>query len=204
MGYRSDSIAVSRDMGPLRPLQDSAIICSTPGKGESASYCANHRVSCKCQQSSGWKIHRFFRWKMPFAVFRSGSGVSESRTQLHNSNSSLSIFGGGHWTDVSHEDIPRFWPGTAAHTPKPTQRHLEKSFFVGRLPMQLPRPTGPKLAGQFLDVFSVVTCAYGAHAKVSRVGGSQTQVQEALRLFGGFQDRIKGSLREGSFHRRNL
>ena len=60
-----------------RPLQDSAIICSTPWKGESASYCANHRVSCKCQQSSGWKIHRFFRWKMPFAVFRSGSGVSD-------------------------------------------------------------------------------------------------------------------------------
>ena len=28
-----------------------------------------------------WKIQRCFRWKMPFAVFRSGSGVSdESRT----------------------------------------------------------------------------------------------------------------------------
>ena len=60
-----------------RPLQDSAIIFSTPGMPESAFYCANHRVSCKCQQPPGWKIHGFFRWKMPFAVFRSGSGVSE-------------------------------------------------------------------------------------------------------------------------------
>ena len=50
--------------------------------GESAFYCANHRVSCKCQQPSGRKIHRFFRWKMPFAVFRSGSGVSDKNTSL--------------------------------------------------------------------------------------------------------------------------
>ena len=64
-----------------RPLQDSAEFFSTPGMGESAFYCANHSVSCKCQQSPGWKIHRFFRWKMPFAVFRSGSGVSE-KTQM--------------------------------------------------------------------------------------------------------------------------
>ena len=58
-------------------LQDSAIIFSTPGMGGSAFYCANHRVSCKCQQPPGRKIHRFFRWKMPFAVFRSGSGISD-------------------------------------------------------------------------------------------------------------------------------
>ena len=64
-----------------RPLQDSAIIFSTPGKGESAFHCANHRVSCKCQQPPGWKIHRFFRWKMPFAVFRSGSGVSDKNKE---------------------------------------------------------------------------------------------------------------------------
>ena len=50
---------------------------STPGMGVSAFHCANHRVSCKCQQTPGWKIRRFFRWKMPFAVFRSGSGVSD-------------------------------------------------------------------------------------------------------------------------------
>ena len=49
--------------------------------GESAFYCANHRVSCRCQQPPGWKIHRFFRWKMPFAIFRSGSGVSECSVQ---------------------------------------------------------------------------------------------------------------------------
>ena len=60
-----------------RPLQNSAIIFSIFGLGESAFNCANHRVSCKCQQPSGWKIHRFFRWKMPFAVLRSGSRVSE-------------------------------------------------------------------------------------------------------------------------------
>ena len=63
-----------------RPLQDSAIIFSTPGIGESAFYCANHRVFCKYQQPPGWKIHRFIRWKMPFAVFRSGSGVSRTMT----------------------------------------------------------------------------------------------------------------------------
>ena len=67
-----------------RPLQDSAIICSTPGMAESAFYCANHRVSCKCQQPPGWKIHGFFRWKMPFAVFRSGSGVSEDCSESPN------------------------------------------------------------------------------------------------------------------------
>ena len=50
--------------------------------GESAFYCANHRVSRKCQQPPGWKIHRIFRWKMPFAVFRSGSGVSDFWTTL--------------------------------------------------------------------------------------------------------------------------
>ena len=66
-----------------RPLQDSAIIFSTPGMGGSAFYCANHRVSCKCQQPPGWKIHSFFRWKMPFAVFRSGSGVSDWKIQDH-------------------------------------------------------------------------------------------------------------------------
>ena len=62
-----------------RPLQDSAIISSTPGMGKSVFCCAHHRVSCKCQQPPEWKIHRFFRWKMPFAVFRSGSGVSDFR-----------------------------------------------------------------------------------------------------------------------------
>ena len=65
-----------------RPLQDSAIIFSTPGWGNLRFYCANHRVSCKCQQPPGRKIHRFFRWKMPFAVFRSGSGVSESAEEV--------------------------------------------------------------------------------------------------------------------------
>ena len=55
----------------------SAIIFSSFGMGESAFYCANHRFSGKCQQLPEWKIHRFFRWKMPFAVFRSGSGVSD-------------------------------------------------------------------------------------------------------------------------------
>ena len=29
------------------------------------------------RQPPGWKIHRFFHWKMPFAGFRSGSGVSD-------------------------------------------------------------------------------------------------------------------------------
>ena len=61
-----------------RPLQDSARNCSTPGMGESALDCTNHRVSCKFQQPTGWKIHRFFRWRMPFAVSRSGSGVSDT------------------------------------------------------------------------------------------------------------------------------
>ena len=37
-----------------RPLQDSAILFSTFGMGESAFYCANHRVSCKCHQPPGW------------------------------------------------------------------------------------------------------------------------------------------------------
>ena len=60
-----------------RPLQDSAIIFSTRGLGEPAFYCANHRLSCEFLQPPGWKIHRFFRWNMPFAVFRSGSAVSE-------------------------------------------------------------------------------------------------------------------------------
>ena len=60
-----------------RPLQDSAIISSSPGVGESAFHSANQGVSSKFQHFSGWKIHRLFRWKMPFAVFRSGSGVSE-------------------------------------------------------------------------------------------------------------------------------
>ena len=59
----------------------SAIVFSTPGMAESEFYCANHRVSCKCQQPPGWKIHGFFRWKMPFAVFRSGSGVSEYKIE---------------------------------------------------------------------------------------------------------------------------
>ena len=45
--------------------------------GQSAFYCANHRVFCKFQQPAGWRIHRFFCWKMPFTVFRSGSGASE-------------------------------------------------------------------------------------------------------------------------------
>ena len=65
-----------------RPLQDSAIIFSTPGMGVSAFYCANHRVFCKYQQPPGWKTHRLFRWKMPFEVFRSGSGVSDLRRQI--------------------------------------------------------------------------------------------------------------------------
>ena len=81
-GTRTRTGTVSSSRGNFnrytkRPLQDSAIIFSTPGMGESAFCCANHRVSCKCQQPPGWKIHRFFRWKMPFAVFRSGSGVSD-------------------------------------------------------------------------------------------------------------------------------
>ena len=50
---------------------------STPGMAESAFYCANHKVSCKCQQPPGWKVHRYLRWKVPFAVFCSGFGVSE-------------------------------------------------------------------------------------------------------------------------------
>ena len=50
------------------------------GWGNSAFYCANHRVSCKCHQPPGW--HKFFRWKMPFAVFRSGSGISEKSEML--------------------------------------------------------------------------------------------------------------------------
>ena len=54
-----------------------AMIFSTPGMGGSAFCCANHRDFCKCQQPPGVKIHTFFRWKMPFAVFRSGSGVSD-------------------------------------------------------------------------------------------------------------------------------
>ena len=88
-GTRKESKRVSRDLRPRgrgnfnrytkRPLQDSAMIFSTPEMGKSAFHCANHMVSCKCQQPPGWKIHRFYRWKMPFAVFRSGSGVPDSR-----------------------------------------------------------------------------------------------------------------------------
>ena len=78
-----------------RPLQDSAIISSIFGLEESAFYCENHRVSCKCQQPSGWKIHRSFRWKMPFAVFRSGSGVSDPTSKrLLNLDVSQGPFGG--------------------------------------------------------------------------------------------------------------
>ena len=89
-----------------RPLQDSAIIFSTPGMGESAFYCANHRVSCKCQQPPGWKIHRFFRWKMPFAVFRSGSGVSE-RTPVFFPVSTRAL-GRQHYQN--HEEWPQKSP----------------------------------------------------------------------------------------------
>ena len=71
----------SWEKGKITLKQDSAIIFSTSGVGESAFDCANHRVSCKCQQPLGWKIHRFFRWKTPFAVFRSGSGVSDFWSQ---------------------------------------------------------------------------------------------------------------------------
>ena len=71
-----------------RLLQDSVINFSTFGMGESAFHCANHVVSCKCQQPPGWKIHRFFLCKMPCAIFRSGSGVSDlSRTPFPNSRS---------------------------------------------------------------------------------------------------------------------
>ena len=49
-----------------RPIQDSTTIFSTHGMGESAFYYANQRVSCK-----------FLTRKMLFAVFRSGSAVSE-------------------------------------------------------------------------------------------------------------------------------
>ena len=77
-----------------RPLQDSAIIFSTPGMGGSAFYCANHRVSCKCQQPPGWKIHRFFRWKMPFAVFRSGSGISEFIKEPKSEPETLELLSG--------------------------------------------------------------------------------------------------------------
>ena len=61
--------------------------------GESAFYCANHRISCKCQQPPRWKIHRFSRWKMPFAVFRCGSGVSEIFLQPSERESGNSDFG---------------------------------------------------------------------------------------------------------------
>ena len=46
-----------------RPLQDSAMIFPLLEWGESGFHCANHSVSCKCQQPRGWKIHTFFRWK---------------------------------------------------------------------------------------------------------------------------------------------
>ena len=72
-----------------RPLQDSATIFFTPGGGDTGFYCASHRVSCKCQQPSGWKIHTFFRWKMPFAVFVVGSGVSENRAKILPGKSGL-------------------------------------------------------------------------------------------------------------------
>ena len=74
-----------------RVLQDYSIIFSIPGMGETAFYCANHRISCKCQQPPGWKIHRFFHWKMPFAVFRSGSGVSENFSEKAIFSATLGI-----------------------------------------------------------------------------------------------------------------
>ena len=50
-----------------RPLQDSAMIFSPPATEESALPCANHLQGFP---------HRFFCWKMPFAVFRRGSSIS--------------------------------------------------------------------------------------------------------------------------------
>ena len=101
-----------------RPLQDSAIIFSNPGMGESAFYYANHRVCCKCQQRPGWKIHTFFRWNMPFAVFRGGSGVSDK----NNAKSSLFCF--------SRCPKVRSGPG------KPNQRKVSSWTFPRGTPEQ--------------------------------------------------------------------
>ena len=59
-----------------RPLQDSAIIFSTRGMGESAFYCKSQGF---LQISATPRVEnpQIFRWKMPFTVFRSGSAVSD-------------------------------------------------------------------------------------------------------------------------------
>ena len=44
---------------------------------ESASVLRISQGFLKISATPRWKIQRFFRWKMPFAVFRSGSGVSD-------------------------------------------------------------------------------------------------------------------------------
>ena len=63
-----------------RPLQDSAIIFSTPGMGESAFFCSNHRVSCKCSNPQDGKSTDFSAGKCHLLYF---VVVPESLITLH-------------------------------------------------------------------------------------------------------------------------
>ena len=148
--------------------------------GESAFFCANRRVS-------GWKIHSFFHWTMPFmAVFRSGSGASDKKVSRTLRGHFWTLQSPGSEAPQRHPE-GHFGPEGAERLLRRFRRKRDSFSGLGTPPRPppAPRPRPPFLLG-------------GGGGFTENPGGGVFQEREGGR--GEGQGRVRGTWgrREGA------